>query len=163
MDALEKRIMKLEDIEAIRKLKALYCHLVDEGISGNMAKIDELMTHFVGDAWIDFGQADAPDIHEGRQAITRFYKEYVCEVLSYSMHIVANPVIEVNGDEAVCRWYVFVPCMMRQTNSAVWLAGKYKEEYLKVNGQWKWLSMTFRAEIQTPFEGSGWGATAPNK
>lgn len=155
---LEKRIMILEDIEAIRKLKSLYCHLVDEGIAGNMSRMDELMAHFVGDAWIDFGRDDAPDIHEGRQAISKFYKENVCGALSYSMHFVANPVIEVNGDEAKGKWYVFVPCVLRQTNTALWLAGKYKEEYLKQNGQWKWLSMTFRAEIQTPFEGKGWGA-----
>jgi hypothetical protein len=156
--AIEKRITILEDIEAIKKLRSLYCYLADAGISGDKGKMDELITHFAEDAWIDFGQADAPDIHEGRHAVGKFYKENVCAALSYSAHIVANPVIEVSGDEAAGRWYVFVPCTVRGTNSALWLAGTYKEEYVKIRGEWKWLSITFRAEIQTPFEGKGWVA-----
>jgi hypothetical protein len=153
---LEEKIAKLEDIEAIKQLKALYCHLVDDGINGDMAKMDELMARFAEDAWIDFGTEEVPDVHKGRDAVTAFYKGTVCSALSYSAHIVANPLIEVNGDKAVGSWYVYVPCTFRETNSAVWLAGKYREEYVKVNGQWQWQSMTFRAEIQTPFEGTGW-------
>lgn len=156
--ALEKRIAVLEDIEAIKQLKATYCHLVDDGIGGDMARMDELMGLFAEDAWIDFGTAEAPDVHRGRDAVTKFYKEFVCGALSYSAHIVANPLITVNGETASGRWYVFVPCTMRDTNAAVWLAGKYREEYVKINGRWKWQSMTFRAEIQTPYEGAGWGA-----
>ncbi len=155
---IEKRIAILEDIEAIKKLKSLYCYLVDAGINGDGSKMDELMTHFAEDAWIDFGEADTPDIHKGRDAVAKFYKENVCSLLSYSAHIVANPIIEVSGDEATGRWYVFVPCILRETNSALWLSGKYKEEYVKINDRWKWRSMTFRAEIQTPFEGKGWVA-----
>jgi len=155
-NTLEKRIVVLEDIESIKQLKAMYCHLVDDGINGDMARMDELMTCFAEDAWIDFGTAYAPDIHRGRDAEIKFYKENVCGLLSYSAHIVANPIIEVNNDTATGRWYVFVPCTLKENITALWLAGKYKEEYVKTNGIWKWQSMTFRAEIQTPFEGQGW-------
>ena len=155
---IEKRIAALEDIEAIKKLKALYCFLADAGINGDASKMDELMMYFTDDAWIDFGQEDAPEIHEGKEAVARFYKVNVCQALSYSAHIVANPLIEVNGDKADGRWYVFVPCTLRETHSALWLFGKYQEAYVKINGQWKWKSMIFRAEFQSPYEGKGWGS-----
>jgi hypothetical protein len=153
---IEKRVMVLEDIQAIKKLKSLYCYLADEGINKDVSKMDELMTYFTDDAWIDFGTADAPDVHKGKEAVRKFYKVNVIEVLSYSAHMVINPVIEVDGDKAKGRWYVFVPCTMRETNSASWLFGKYEEEYVKVNGQWKWSSMIFRSEFTSLFAGEGW-------
>ncbi len=153
---LEKRIAILEDIEAIKKLKALYCYLADAGINGDASKMDELMTYFTDDAWIDFGTADAPDVHKGKKAVTEFYKVNVCEALSYSAHLVANPIIEVDGDKAKGRWYVFVPCTIREINTASWLFGRYEEEYAKIKGQWKWSSMIFRSEFNSPFAGEGW-------
>jgi len=151
-----KRITVLEDIEAIKKLKSLYCYLADAGINGDMSKIDELMTYFTDDAWIDFGAVDLPDVHKGKEAVTKFYKSFVCEALSYSAHLVANPIIEVNGNKAKGKWYVFVPCTIREINSASWLFGKYEEAYIKIDGQWKWRSMIFRSEFNSLFEGEGW-------
>ena len=152
---IEKRITVLEDIAAIKQLRSLYCYLADAGLN-DASKMDELMTHFTDDAWIDFGTADSPDIHKGKDAVTKFYKEVVVGALSYSAHMVINPIIEVDGDKAKGRWYVFVPCTMRETNSASWLFGKYEEEYVKIGGQWKWSSMIFRSEFNSPFGGEGW-------
>lgn len=153
---IEKRIAVLEDIEAIKKLKSTYCYLADEGINGDAAKMDELMTYFADDAWIDFGTEDSPDVHKGIEAVTNFYKGFVCEALSYSAHLVANPLIEVDGENAKGRWYVFVPCTIRETNTPSWLFGKYEETYKKINGQWKWSSMKFRAEFSSAYAGEGW-------
>ena len=156
---IEKRLAVLEDIEAIKKLKSLYCYLADAGINGDVAKMDELMTYFADDAWIDFGTAEAPDVHKGKEAVTQFYKGFVCEALSYSAHMVANPIIEVQGETAKGRWYVFVPCTVKETNSASWLFGKYEETYVKLDGQWKWSSMIFRAEFNSAYDGKGWVET----
>jgi len=153
---LNKRIAVLEDIEAIKKLKARYCYLADAGIKGDISKMDELMTYFADDAWIDFGTADSPDVHKGKEAVSRFYKVNVCDALSYSAHLVANPIIEVDGDKARGSWYVFVPCTLREADSASWLSGKYEDGYVKINGQWKWTSIIFRAEFNSPFTGPGW-------
>jgi hypothetical protein len=155
---LEQRITLLEDIEAIKQLKSMYCHLVDAGIAGDVSKIEELFTLFAEDPWIDFGTDTAPDVIRGIDGVAKYYKETVCSALSYSAHIAANPLIEVNGGEATGKWYVFVPCTLKANPMALWLAGKYQDEYVKVDGRWKWRSITFRAEIQTPFEGKGWAA-----
>jgi hypothetical protein len=153
---IEKKVTVLEDIEAIKKLKSLYCYLADAGINGDESKMDELMTYFTDDAWIDFGTVESPDVHKGKEAVTKFYKKNVCDALSYSAHMVANPAIDVDRNKAKGRWYVFVPCTVRQTNTAIWLFGKYEEGYVKINGQWKWSSMIFRSEFSSPFAGEGW-------
>ncbi|MFC1822169.1 nuclear transport factor 2 family protein [Thermodesulfobacteriota bacterium] len=154
--ALEKRITVLEDIEAIKKLKSIYCDLVDGGINGDMSKIDEFITYFIDDAWIDFGRIVEISVHRGKEAVTKFYKEGVCGLLSQAEHLVVNPIIDVDGDEAKGRWYVIVPCTVRETNSASWLFGKYEEEYVRIEGEWKWRSIIFRAKFLSAYEGEGW-------
>lgn len=152
---IEKKLTILEDIESIKKLKYLYCYLVDAGIAGDESKMDELITHFTDDAWIDFSEFG---IHRGKDAVAKFYKEAVAQDLSYSAHMVSNPIIEVDGDKAEGKWYVFVPCTFRATDTPVWLQGKYEEEYVKVEGEWKWKSMTTRFDFISPFE-EGWVKT----
>ena len=111
--------------------------------------------HFTDDAWIDFSELG---IHRGKDAVGKFYKEVVAQDLSYSAHMVSNPIIEVDGDKAEGKWYVFVPCTFRATDTPVWLQGKYEEEYVKVEGEWKWRSMTTRFDFISPFE-EGWVKT----
>ncbi|MFP4040248.1 MAG: nuclear transport factor 2 family protein [Desulfosudaceae bacterium] len=50
-DNLEKRISRLEDIEAIRRLKALYCYLVDRAVAGETDSALELVDCFVEEGW----------------------------------------------------------------------------------------------------------------
>ncbi len=154
-DTLEERITALEDVEAIKKLKARYCYLVDAAVAGDTAKWDEFMTNFVEDAWIDF---DLLGRHEGKEAVDTFYRVVVASSLSYSAHMVSNPIIDVDGDRAVGRWYVHVPCTGKTQNIAVWIQGRYEEEYVKVDGEWKWKSMTTKFDHITPFD-EGWVKT----
>ena len=75
--------------------------------------MDELMTHFMDDAWSDFGQANVTDIHKGKDEITNFYKGNACGALTYSEHLVANPVIGINGNKAKESGYIFVPYLFK--------------------------------------------------
>ncbi|UCD56104.1 MAG: nuclear transport factor 2 family protein [Candidatus Hydrogenedentota bacterium] len=154
-DKLEERITVIEDTESIKKLRARYCYLVDDAVAGDTAKWDEFMTHFVDDSWIDF---ELLGRHEGKEAVGKFYREVVASTLSYSAHMVSNPIIEVDGDEAQGRWYVHVPLTGRAEDMAGWLQGRYEEEYVKVNGQWKWKSITARFDFITPYD-EGWAKT----
>lgn len=149
------RLQVLEDIESIRRLKGLYCHLVDAAVAGDLGKWDELMAHFVDDAWIDF---EGFGRHEGKEAIGRFYRELVGSAFSYSAHMVANPLIEVDGLRARGSWYVHVPFTLRPKDEAGWLQGKYEEGYVKVEGQWKWKSIRTKFDFITPYD-QGWART----
>lgn len=152
---LEKRIRVLEDMEEIRKLKHRYCYLVDRGVAGEGAAIDELMQYFTTDAKVDFGELGG--VHEGKDAVDAFFRTFVPAVLSYSAHMVANPVIGVNGDHATGRWYVDVPCTARQPegDTAAWLQARYEESYIREEGIWKWTFMKAMFDFITPFE-LGW-------
>lgn len=150
-----KRIQVLEDIEAIKRLKASYCYLVDAAIAGDSSKWDELLAHFTDDAWADF---ELLGRYEGRENVGKLFKEIVASLLSYSAHMVSNPIIQVDGDEARGRWYVHVPLTGKAENMAGWLQGRYDEEYAKVNGEWKWRSITATFDFITPYD-QGWVKT----
>ncbi len=151
-EGLAERIQVLEDIEAIKRLKASYCYLVDAAVGGDEAKWDELLTHFTDDSWADF---DLLGRHEGKPAVEKFFKEFVAATISYSAHMVSNPIIEVDGKGAFGRWYVHVPCTGKTHNMALWIQARYEEEYVKVDGEWKWKSITTKFDHITPFD-EGW-------
>jgi hypothetical protein len=152
---IAERLEILEDLESIRKLKALYCHLVDAAVAGDLQKWDEFMNYFLEDAWIDF---EGFGRHEGKEAVERFYRDFVGSAFSYSAHMVSNPLIEVGGPNANGMWYVHVPFTLRPRNEAGWLQGKYAEEYVKSDGQWKWKSITTTFDFITPYD-QGWVRT----
>ena len=146
LEALEKRIRALEDIEAIRNLKSTYAAYCDD--SYNADKIAELFTE---DATWESG---ALGRFEGREAIRGFFQG-ASKIFKFALHYALNPHIEVDGDTARARWYLFMPCTMSDGNSGMWRAGIDDEEYVRVNGDWKFKSKTATAIFHTPFE-EGW-------
>jgi hypothetical protein len=154
-DDLAKRIQVLEDIESIKRLKALYCYLVDSAVAGDASKWDELLSHFSKDSRADF---EVVGVFEGKEAVATLFKEIVASLLSYSAHMVSNPIIEVLGNTATGKWYVHVPLTARGGNMPGWLQGKYDEEYVREDGRWKWKSITARFDFITPYD-EGWVKT----
>ncbi len=152
----EERVQVLEDIEAIKKLKAMYCCWADAGIAGDASSMDELVDHFTDDEpWADFGPFG---LHKGKKAVRAFFRDVVASTLSYSAHMVSNPIIEVEGGKGRGKWYVDVPCTLRGADRPLWLQAKYEEEYVKEDGEWKWKSITTRFDFITPFD-EGWVRT----
>jgi hypothetical protein len=137
---LEKRISLVEDREAIRDLKHSYCYLTDAGISGDEASLDELIGKFTDDAWLDFG---AFGVYKGKEALTTFFKQVVAGSFSFGAHMVGNSVIQVDGNSARGKWLVLAPgvAKSKEGDRATWTQAMYDEEYVKVDGQWKWKSM----------------------
>ncbi|MEW6442729.1 MAG: nuclear transport factor 2 family protein [bacterium] len=155
MDELKGKIQTLLDIEAIKNLRALYCYLVDGAIAGDKSRYDELVSRFVDDAWLDF---NVFGYYEGKEAIAKFFREIVDPLWSYAAHMVMNPIIEVSGDQANGRWFVHALATTRESNRALWVQGRYDEQYVRVNGDWKWKSITFTPDFYTPFD-EGWAKT----
>jgi hypothetical protein len=48
-----------------------------------------------------------------------------------------NAIIKVDGERAHGSWYLLGPFTLRKGNRAIWLAARYEDDYVKVNGQWK--------------------------
>jgi hypothetical protein len=151
-ETIEKRIQILEDIEAIKKLKATYRYLADAGIAGEPAKYDELVNHFVDDVSLEFVGFG---VYRGKEAAKLFFRETVHQLWSYAAHMVVNPIIHVDEGGAAGTWLVHVACTSRKSNRAVWVQGKYEEKFLKIKDTWKWKSIKFYPDFYTPFD-KGW-------
>jgi hypothetical protein len=153
MEELEARIRVLEDIEAIRKLKATYCYLCDAGLDDEK-NLNELLSHFSDKAKVDFGLT--PDSKwEGQEGLRVFLGQVVPGAVSFCMHMVHNPIIEVNGDTATGKWYYEAPTTDTSSNRAQWMAGAYLEEYVRENGEWKISFIRTEWNYISPYD-EGW-------
>ncbi len=146
---LEQRIQRLEDIEAIKRLKARYCAFCDDHYDP-----DGLASLFTSDAVWDggaFGRC------AGTDEIHRFFAN-APNTISFAIHHVMNPRIEVSGDRATGDWYLFQPCTLAEGERAVWLAARYRDTYARVDGEWKFARVELETRFFTPFE-EGWAKT----
>jgi len=151
----DDQLRTLVEIEAIKQLKASYCYLVDAGSAGDSAKIDELLELFTEDAKGDYGPMGT---YEGKEALTKLFKEASPEVMPFSAHMVHNPIINVDEESATGWWYFEISCTIKPLNKAVWIQGKYEDEYVKVEGKWKFKSIKATINYFTPFD-EGWVKT----
>ena len=143
---LENRVRAVEDVDAIRNLKATYAAYCDDNY--NADKIAEL---FVEDAVWESGGLGR---FEGREAIRGFFRR-ASEIYTFALHYGLNPHIEVTGDTARARWYLFMPCTVADGNRALWRAGIDDEEYVRVDGKWMFKSKLATSIFSSSFE-EGW-------
>ena len=102
-----------------------------------------------------FGTAEPLAHYEGQDAIRGLFKS-IPNVLSFAVHYVMNPQIEVDGERATGRWYLLEPCTMREGGEqAVWGSAFYDEDYTKTDAGWKIANLTLTPAFWTPFD-QGW-------
>jgi SnoaL-like domain len=138
---------RLEDIEAIKILKARYGYYCDD--SYDPAGISSL---FVENGVWDGGQFGR---YEGRQAIHDFFRDLARDKIGFAMHLFMNPLIEVSCDTAKGHWYLLCPLTLHEGNQATWCAGRYFEEYVKVDGEWKYKLLRFTHTSLLPLTRDG--------
>ena len=101
LEELEIRVKAVEDTNAIRNLKARYAELCDDNYNP-----DGIAALFVEDAVWESGPLGR---FEGREAIRKFFQG-ASEIFTFAIHYSLNSQIEVSGDSARARWYLFMPC-----------------------------------------------------
>jgi ketosteroid isomerase-like protein len=144
---LEAAVRELWDIEAIKQLKARYCYLVDE------RRWEELAQLWTEDAVGEYGfQA----IFRGRDAIMRGFF-HPLPASAFFVHMVHNPIISVRGDSASGQWYLTAQSAS-DAGQAMWVMGRYQDEFQRVGGEWKIKSLKFEYYYLAPYE-EGWGKT----
>ena len=151
-ESLEKRIDRLESIEAIKKLKHRYMNYCDLGYPP--AKLGPL---FIDDAvWSskEFG------VHPSRRALETFFAGISSQIV-FAAHLAMNFIIEVEGDHGTGKWRILMPCTMVENGKKVsrWLLGDYDEVYVRRNGVWLFKSIDFVVNFNVPFD-QDWAAVA---
>ena len=152
MDSREigKQLTVLQDIEAIKQLKAEYCDICDDGHNQ-----DRIVTIFSEDGiWEGKGIARA----QGHAEIRKLFKSFA-ERISFSQHNVFNPRITVNGDTAHAIWYFLGPFTFRKGNRQLWLAARYEDDCVKVGGTWQFKHLRAFGRMTAPYE-EGWASQA---
>ena len=154
---LEARLRALEDVEAIRRLKARYAELVDARYAAGAVRpkpeVDALAERiaalFTEDALWDAG--GSLGLCRGRAAIR---ERMASPTLHFSRHYFVNPQIEVTGDAATGRWELIAPCTTRD-DRAMWMAGVEDDRYERVGGEWLHSGMKLTVVFMAPHE-RGW-------
>jgi uncharacterized protein (TIGR02246 family) len=146
---LEARITRLEDLEAIKQLKARYCEICDD--DHNPDRITSLFTE--DGVWEAKGIGEAKGHEEIRALFQRFQK-----MIRFSQHMTMNPVIEVDGDTARGTWYFFGPFTMEKDNQAMWQACRYHEVYRKVEGTWLFERLSVKGPRMAADYATGWAS-----
>lgn len=154
---LEQRIQILEDKDAITRLKGRYCNINDGGWNGIATHhaVEELVNMFTPDGIWDGG----PVLNaraEGSEQIHQLFTHF--QVVEFVIHNVMNPIIEIDGDTALGDWHAIITSTSGsgKDRQAMWILGKYNEEYVRTAEGWKIKSLLFTSASCAPYE-LGWG------
>lgn len=148
MKELERRITRIEDIEAIKQLKARYCEICDDDHNP-----DRISSVFAEDGiWEskEFGTA------RGAAGIRELFRHFQT-IIKFSQHNIMNPIIEVDGNRAKGSWYFLGPFTFTEKNEPRWLALRYEDDYVKINGKWLYQHLRVHMRMNAP-HASGWVA-----
>ena len=126
--APQRTINNLDHVERIRQLKYRYCEFCD-----NDYDPDGIASLFADDAVRDGGASGRT---QGRAGIRSFLVASPAAI-KFAIHQVANQIIEVDGDTATHRWYLWQPKVMQKNDQALWLEEKYVDQYVPLAERWR--------------------------
>ncbi|MHB8464026.1 MAG: nuclear transport factor 2 family protein [Acidimicrobiales bacterium] len=124
---LEQRLTRIEDVEAIKRLKALYYDICDD--DHNPDRVVELFAEH--GSWEGGGFAAS-----GREDIHKLFTTFQ-GLVGETLHAGVNPIIAVDGDHATGVWYTMAAFKFQDGGQQQLMAGRYDDTYVKVNGEWK--------------------------
>ena len=128
---LEARISRLEDIEAIKQLKARYWRCVDRKLWDEMDQV------FAEECAADYGR----DIKlKGRKAVVDFFRSTLGPDTVVTSHVGQRPEIEIMDDiTAKGTWWLNDYIVMQPGTRRRGYA-YYEDQYIREKGQWRILS-----------------------
>ena len=140
-ESIASRLQRLEDIEAIRQMHLEYTYAL-------MAmQYDRMLDCYAEDGVLELG---GPNTARGRQEISGIFHNVMAKHSTLKDgHIIAQPVITVDGETARAHWLLFI---FPPEPKGEWIQGREETEYVKVNGQWKIKHMKFLRGWPQPSE-----------
>lgn len=158
--ALEARLQKTEDIEAINKLTRAYGYYVDK------AQWDEIVDLFATDSRVEIA---GRGVYYGKTGADTIFRKVMgggkigLNDGALFNHMILQGVVDIDpdGKTARGRWRAFIQIGTYQ-QFALWAEGTYENIYVKEDGVWKFKDLHYFATYYTPFD-QGWGKKAlPN-
>ena len=142
---LAKRVQVLEDIEAIKQMKAEYADACDDMYNPEIMK-----GLFTKDAVWD-GEKEGFGLHEGIDAVCAFM-DGAKDSLLFGVHFFLQPRIKIISEtEAEGVFYLWQTSTMANGKD-IFLAGKEYDKYRKEDGVWKMsrmeLELFYAADIK---------------
>jgi hypothetical protein len=128
---LEKRVMILEDIEEIKKLHRRYVFSLCN------RQWDDLLDCFAEDGIAKISQHG---IRKGKKEVKELVYNCFDKLAKTPLHLLCQPVISVEGDRAKGHWLL---CLISYGPKMKWGEGRYDNEYVKVDGKWKFSLVDF--------------------
>jgi hypothetical protein len=166
---LEKEVNRLKkqvaenawakDYLEIWKLMSLYSHLYHVGRN---SEVPALFAQKMPGVVMEIEDAG---IYEGLKSVTYFWNEvFNADRMQrtpgfLAIHMTVNPIIEINSKGTLAKgiWHSHGVCSFAANNvfKQFTCLGKYDVEYVKEDGQWKFLKFAYRQTYMAPYE-KGW-------
>lgn len=143
---LEERLTALEDRAEIGRLRALYCHYIDQHRWDDVA---DLFTE-------DCEYHGRLELIRGRDGLVAYFQRSA-DAMEAAWHRSLNETLDLDGDRATGAAYFDVPCVVDGT--PMLCAGRYEDEFVKREGRWRFRRRGLKFFYLTPLS-EGWGAGA---
>jgi ketosteroid isomerase-like protein len=152
LEALEKRLRTLEDIEAIKQLHLRYVNDL------TTTDWDDLLDCFTEDARVDLTNGSP----RGRAEMEKFFKNKISVThIGQEGNFCVHPIITVDGDRATGSWLLYThfskphkiqidPSPTADVDAPDWMGGYYEMEYARVNGAWKISRLKWTNRLRSP-------------
>ena len=144
MSSVEDRLRRLEDVEAIRTLDAVYCRLLDDG---DWPALVQLFT--------PEGVFDGLRRVEGRADLLAFFAELAEAGLTAFWHHVSDLEVAVDTDTATLRSLLWQPGVVDGVPHVA--AGRYADELVRTQAGWRYQVKQVRLSFWAPLT-DGWDA-----
>lgn len=159
IERLERRLQRLEDIEAIKVLQRSYGYFLDKGLWADMADL------FAADGEIEIG---GRGVYVGHSRIHAFLRDVMGrgedglnhgQLLNH-MQLQGVVSLEEGSDRAHGRWRAWIQSG-QFGERAEFAEGVYENEYVRQDGVWKIARLTWFATYYSPYESGVGKATLP--
>ncbi|HIF63074.1 MAG TPA: nuclear transport factor 2 family protein [Deltaproteobacteria bacterium] len=143
MTEIESQILRLNDLEDIKGLVHRYAHCIWQ------EKPLEAADLFSDDGIIDFGPYGGRV--SGREKLRSLLQEKVEE--QWLQPFVHNHLIDLDGDKA--SGYVYIDLRSQTEGGCMIGSGYYEDDYVRIDGQWKFKCRAVHMEYLVP-AGTSW-------
>jgi SnoaL-like domain len=150
---LENLVRELRDREAIRDLRYRYHEYVNEG------KFEDIPSLFTAAGELDFAHLGKASGHD---EIARFFGalnrkpangEKERPRITWVKQFIHNHTIQLNGDKG--HGFAYLEAKPIYNGEAFLVAARYDDEYVRLNGEWKFSKMSLVPYFMVPLK-EGW-------